>query len=294
MSVLNKSGVLELVELAVREDLGSGDVTSGLLDDPSTQAAFRLVARQLGVLAGCEVVPAILQAYPGPIEIDWVDAGKDSAQIKDVPTVLATLRGPLGALLSAERVVLNFLQRLCGIATATREFVRRVEGTNAAIYDTRKTIPGWRALDKYAVRCGGGLNHRDGLYDAVLIKDNHLYGVGTDRLAATVFDMLSSLNPEKDKPKFIEVEADSVAQVAELLKVVGIDVILLDNFSVDELRAAVALRGELGLEGKVELEASGGITLETVEAVARTGVDRISVGALTHSAPALDLAMDRV
>ena len=200
----------------------------------------------------------------------------------------------MGPILSAERVLLNFLQRLCGIATLTGSFVDAAAGTDAAIYDTRKTAPGWRVLEKYAVRCGGGRNHRRGLFDAVLIKDNHLAGVDPDRLAGTVFEMLNRLSTSDAKPAFVEVEADSPDQVEALLTVVGIDVVLLDNFSVENLREAVATRDRLGLGGKVALEASGGVTLETVTAVAETGVDRISIGALTHSPRAIDLSLERV
>ena len=211
-----------------------------------------------------------------------------------MPTNLATVCGPLSAVLAVERVLLNFLQRLCGVATLTRAYVDAVAGTGAAIFDTRKTTPGWRALEKYAVRCGGGSNHRMGLDDAVLLKDNHLVGIEPRRLADSVFEMLNRLSARDAKPTFLEIEADCLEQVEQLLKVVGIDAILLDNFSVDQLGKAVALRDRVGLRGKVSLEASGRITLQTVRVVAETGVDRISVGALTHSATALDLSLDRV
>jgi nicotinate-nucleotide pyrophosphorylase (carboxylating) len=195
-------------------------------------------------------------------------------------------------MLAAERVLLNFLQRLCGVTAATRTYVRAVAGTGATICDTRKTIPGWRLLDKYAVRCGGGANHRAGLYDAVLIKDNHLTGIPDSRFSFAVFDMLNRL-PVEPKPEFVEVEAQSLAAFEQLLKVVGIHMILLDNFSIDDLRRAVELRAAEGLAAKVQLEASGGITLKNVRVVAETGVDRISVGAITHSAVAVDLCLER-
>ncbi len=167
-------------------------------------------------------------------------------------------------------------------------------GTNAQNFDTRKTTPGWRTLEKYAVRCGGGTNHRQGLFDAVLIKDNHLSVVERRRLAGTIFDMLNRLATSDAKPAMIEIEAGSLAEVEHLLRVLGIDAILLDNFSLDELREAVKLRKDCGLSDKIALEASGGIHLNNVRDVALTGVDRISVGALTHSAAALDLSMERV
>ncbi len=341
-NVADDDGVAGLIELAKREDLRGRDLTTALLGDPDAPAVFRLLAKGPGVFAGKEIAPAVLRAYDASIEIDWTDLGHDGARIEAVPAVLATLRGPVGAILSAERVFLNFLQRLCGVATLTRAYVDAVAGTGAAIFDTRKTTPGWRTLEKYAVRCGGGCNHRKGLYDAVLIKDNHLAGneprpsgSGLDppRRAETVFDMLNrlevvtALRRSDAKPAFVEVEADTLEQVEELLKTsrarqeavrparpragtgvkpasppagapqsgrVHLDAILLDNFALHDLRRAVALRDGHGLRGKVTLEASGGITLDNVRAVAETDVDRISVGAITHSAPALDLSMERV
>ena len=294
MSVTDEEGVVRLIAMAKEEDLGEGDLTTSLLADPTGQSEFRLVVKEPGVFAGCEIAPTVLKAYDKSIEIEWSSLGCDGAAIQTVPADLAVIRGPLGAILSAERVLLNFLQRLCGVATLTRRYVDAVAGTRATIFDTRKTMPGWRHLDKYAVRCGGGHNHRRGLYDAVLIKDNHFVGVETRRLAGIAFEMLNRLLRSDRRPAFVEVEADDLVQVEEFLKVVGIDVILLDNFSLDELRQAVALRDGRGLRGKLALEASGGITLETVRAVAETGVDRISAGAITHSAPALDLSLERV
>lgn len=286
--------ITDLLALARREDLGAGDVSSALLPDPSASAVFRLMAKEAGVFAGREIGQAVLRAYSESIEIEWTDSGCDGAVIDEAPVDLATIRGPVGPILSAERVLLNFLQRLCGVATLTKAYVDAVAGTKAAIFDTRKTTPGWRKLEKYAVRCGGGSNHREGLFDAVLIKDNHLADVPTDRIAAAVFDMLNCLEAGEVKPGFVEVEADSLGAVEELLKVVGLHAILLDNFTVSDLRKAVALRDEQGLRGKLALEASGGITLESVRAVAQTGIERISVGAITHSARALDLSMERI
>jgi nicotinate-nucleotide pyrophosphorylase (carboxylating) len=294
MSLAEHEDVVKLIALAKHEDLGTGDVTTGLLDDPSVQVTFRLVAKEPGVFAGREIAPAVLAAFDGAIDLEWTNAGHDGATIDPVPMELAVIKGPLGPILSAERVFLNFLQRLCGVATSTRAYVDAVAGTGAEVFDTRKTTPGWRKLEKYAVRCGGGSNHREGLFDAVLVKDNHLTGVPTPRLGQAVFEMLNRLDTDTGKPAFIEVEADSLAAVEELLKVVGIDSILLDNFTIDDLRRAVVLRDERGLRGKVALEASGGITLANVRAVAETGVERISVGAITHSATALDLSMERI
>lgn len=294
MSVADDETVRRLIGLAKAEDFGQGDISSALLDDPDQQATFHLLAKQRGVFAGREIASAVLSAYGTSNDLEWTASGVDGGRINSVPTHLATIGGPLGAVLSAERVLLNFLQSLCGVATLTRAFVDAIAGTGAAVYDTRKTTPGWRVLEKYAVRCGGGSNHRMGLYDAVLLKDNHLAGIETPRLAHAVFEMLSRLSMQDVKPTFIEIEADSVERAEQLFKVVGINAILLDNFSLDQLREAVVLRDNLGLRGKVALEASGGITLQTVRAVAQTGVDRISVGVLTHSRAALDLSLDRI
>ncbi|MEK6797679.1 MAG: carboxylating nicotinate-nucleotide diphosphorylase [Planctomycetota bacterium] len=293
MNLAEHPNVRALMELATREDLGCGDLTSTLMPNPSRSATFALIAKQAGTFAGRDIAPTILHAFDPAIEILWTDFCSDGRAIDRVPAELAELCGPLSSILAAERTLLNFLQRLCGVATCTRAFVDAVAGTGAKIYDTRKTIPGWRVLDRYAVRCGGGCNHRDGLHDAVLVKDNHLVGVPRERLAHAVFEMLNRLASSGAKPSFVEVEADSLEQFEELLKVVGIDVILLDNFTVDELRAAVELREDGGLAGKVALEASGGVTLETVRVIAETGVERISIGSLTHSAGAIDLSLER-
>ncbi len=293
MDFVDSEEIRQLILLAKREDVGSGDLSFGLLPNPLEPAVFSLLARQAGIFAGRAMVEPILREYDPTIEVQWSGDTDDGHQIVDVPAELARLSGPLASVLTTERVLLNFLQRLCGVATITRRFVEAVADTQAKIYDTRKTIPGWRTLDKYAVRCGGGFNHRMGLYDAVLIKDNHLAGVPTERLAAVLFDLLNRLDHGKAKPAFVEVEADNLRQVEAILNVVGIDVVLLDNFNTDDLRRAVELRDGLGLRERVALEASGGVTLETVPAIAATGVDRISVGAITHSAAAIDLSLER-
>jgi nicotinate-nucleotide pyrophosphorylase (carboxylating) len=293
MSIASDPSVQALIQRAREEDLGAGDLSSSLLPNPAEQATFRLLAQEPGVLGGQEVAAAVLAAYEPRIELEWLAGARDGFAWTDVPADLALIRGPLASILSAERILLNFLQRLSGIATVTRRYVDAVSGTNAVILDTRKTIPGWRVLDKYAVRCGGGQNHRFGLYDAVLIKDNHIAGVATQDLAAAVLGMIEKLRALGAKPSFVEIEADTPDQAAALLQVPGVDVVLVDNFALADMREMVSLRDTLGLRGKVALEASGGITLATVGAVAQTGVDRISVGALTHSAPALNLSLDR-
>jgi len=288
--------IVALVDAARAEDGGGRDVTSDLLADPSAPAVFDVIVESPGVLAGQVLVEPILRAYAeeGAISHEWSPGVKDGSVIEAGPTCVLTLRGPMGLVLTVERVLLNFLQRLCGIATKTRQFVDAIEGTRAKILDTRKTTPGWRMLEKYAVRCGGGINHRIGLHDAVLIKDNHLYGIEPGRIASAVFEMLNKLQASDNPPKFVEVEADSLDQVEQLLKIVGIDVILLDNFTIDQLAEAVALREREGLADSMSFEASGGLTLDTVAAIAATGVERISVGAITHSAPALSMKLERV
>lgn len=293
MSLANDEKLNALIEMAKREDLGQGDVSTQLLPNADRPAKFRLIAKENCVMAGCEVVPMILGAYDEAIGIDWAKRDGDSIVVRSAPVTLANLRGPLGSVLTSERVLLNFLQRLCGIAALTRQFVDAVEESRAKILDTRKTTPGWRSLEKYAVRCGGGCNHRMGLYDAVLIKDNHLEGIKTSELAKSVQAMMQQLQANASEPVLTIAEADSLAQAKELFGVDGLDVVLLDNFAITELERAVQLRDEVGLRGKLELEASGGITLDTVRDVAKTGVDRISVGAITHSAKAVDLSLER-
>jgi len=293
---LDPDRYVRLVEMARHEDLGThGDVTTALLPEPhrTAQGRWELRARAAGRFCGVELLDALLEQLAPETRIsEWL-VDHDGAAVQP-GAVIVRLSGLVVQMLAAERTVLNFLQRLSGVATLTHRYVDAVRGTHAKIYDTRKTLPGWRDLDRYAVRAGGGHNHRRGLYDAVLIKDNHLSGVPLPRLAHAVFDMLNRMQSLPAAPRFVEVEAASAAEAQELFKVIGLDVIMLDNFSPDELRQAVALRDRQGLRGKVELEASGGITLENVAEYAQTGVERIAVGAITHSAVALDMGLDAV
>jgi nicotinate-nucleotide pyrophosphorylase (carboxylating) len=284
-----------IIQLAQREDMGSDDVTSRLMVAPDTIGVGTLVQREMGVTCGLPIVEMICRVYDERLRVEPIPGfhldiieGRFS-DARSLP--LVRVRGPMRSLLAAERTLLNFLQHLCGVATQTYRFVRRVEGTSAKIYDTRKTLPGLRVLDKYAVRCGGGMNHRFGLYDGLLIKDNHIAGIATKDLAAALTPAVVQSRGESPD-RLVEVEVDSLEQLREVLKVDGVGVILLDNMDCPKMAAAVELRDRAGKKGKVALEASGGVTLETVRPIALTGVERISVGAITHSAPALDISMD--
>ena len=276
-----------LITLALAEDFGDGgDLTGRLVIPDAAVGSARFVARAPGVLAG---VPALFhigrQLGLGPEEFEF---HRGSGARVEPGSVIAVVEGPMRKLLAMERTALNFLQRLSGIATLTARFVAEVEGTKAVILDTRKTTPGWRALEKYAVRCGGGTNHRSGLYDAVLIKDNHLAWLehGGDPIGRAVKLAREGV---LNGTKFIEVEVDTLEQFDRALEVAP-DIILVDNLGPEKLAEAVRRR-DARAPG-ILLEASGGVTLATVRALAETGVDRISVGALTHSAPSLDIGLD--
>ena len=279
-----------LLAIARDEDLGAGDITSALLPK-GEHALGQFVSRQELVVCGLAFLAEIAGAYHGEIRTDL--SAVDGELVKP-HQVVAGWSGPAREILAAERVALNFLQRLSGIATLTRQYVQAVEGTGVEIVDTRKTTPGWRRLEKYAVRAGGGTNHRVGLFDAVLVKDNHLVVLSTDETGGplgVVGEFLAARKGRGDAGEFAEVEVDTLDQLDAVLDM-PVDVILLDNFSVDELARAVHRREAMGLADAIALEASGGITLETVRQVAETGVDRIAVGAVTHSATAVDIGFD--
>jgi len=284
-----------LIELARDEDLRGDDVTSRLMVPESAVGVGTLMQREVGVACGLPVVEMVCRAYDERLRVEMIPGfhmevieGRYSDARQ---TPLLRLRGPMRSLLSAERVILNFLQHLSGVATHTHRFARRVAGTQARIYDTRKTVPGLRLLDKYAVRCGVGFNHRVGLYDGLLIKDNHVAAVPPRELADDLSKVVQQSRAE-DASRLIEVEVDRLDQLREVLKVEGLQVILLDNMDCPAMTQAVEMRNRAGRKGQVELEASGGVTLETVRSIASTGVERIAVGAITHSAPALDIGLD--
>jgi nicotinate-nucleotide pyrophosphorylase (carboxylating) len=287
--------LLPLIHLAIAEDLGSppDDVTSRLMVPEGKEAVATLVQKEVGVCCGLPLVDIICRTYDPALRVEQIPGFHQEileGRFNEARTMpLLRIRGPMRSLLSAERVVLNFLQRLSGVATATQRFVRRIEGTPAQILDTRKTLPGFRTLDKYAVRAGGGHNHRMGLYDGLLIKDNHLAPLAPGQIAPFLRGVVATARREAPS-RLVEVEVDRLDQLAEVLKVDGIDVILLDNMDCPAMEQAVALRAKAAY--RPQLEASGGVTLETVRSIAQTGVERISVGAITHSAKALDLGLD--
>jgi len=286
-----------LIELAKLEDLGpqNDDVTSRLTIDANAVGVATLLQKEVGIACGLPMVEEICRAYDERLRVELIpgfhmeiiEARYSDARV----TPLLRIRGPMRSLLSAERVILNFLQRMSGVATLTQRFVRRIAGTDAKIYDTRKTIPGFRALDKYAVRAGGGFNHRIGLYDGLLVKDNHLASYPLKDLVARMQPIVDQCRSE-DATRLVEIEVDTLEQLREVLKLDGVGVILLDNMDCPKMELAVDLRNKAGKKGAVDLEASGGVTLETVRSVAQTGVERIAVGAITHSATAMDIGMD--
>ena len=283
----------QLVRLAVREDLGrQSDWTTVSLVAPEMQGRAAIVARQPGVVAGIRAAPILIDEMDA--KVSWEPRAADGDAVK-AGACIAEIAGSARDMLTCERPLLNLVGRLCGIATLTREYVCQVEGTAARIYDTRKTTLGWRRLEKYAVHCGGGCNHRTGLFDAILIKDNHLAlaaeknlsPAGAVEMARTFLSRLDVQYASKDM--LVEVEIDSLEQLDSVLAAAP-DIVLLDNMKPDQLRTAVTRRDEL--ESKAELEASGGVSLETVRDIALSGVERISVGGLTHSARSLDIGLD--
>jgi nicotinate-nucleotide pyrophosphorylase (carboxylating) len=292
---LQSTGLIHrLLLLARDEDLGEpgplSDVTSAVTVPEREAGAAAMVARSTGVIAGMAAVPELLSAFGCDVSVR--DAFADGQRAPSGAT-LTELRGLKRDLLAIERTALNLIGRLSGIATLTAEFVAAIgSGTRAAIYDTRKTTPGLRALEKYAVRCGGGRCHRLGLHDAVLIKDNHLTGVPTAKIAACVAEASATARRLHPRIQFVEVEVDSLEQLAQVLTLPqgSVDIVLLDNMDLHALREAVRMRDAVAT--RPELEASGGARLETVRAIAQTGVERISVGALTHRAVSLDVALD--
>lgn len=274
-----------LIELALQEDLGAnGDLTSQAVIPPHLPGRAALVMRSPGVVAG---LPAARETFAiiDP-QLSFQEVSPDGAAVS-AGAVLAVVSGSMLAILAGERTALNFLQRLSGVATATARYVKAAANPRCKVLDTRKTTPGWRLLEKYAVRCGGGHNHRMGLADGILIKDNHLAAVGGGTNA--VAEAVRLARGKYDRAFPLEIEVDDLTQFDAALAARP-DIVLLDNMNLDQLREAVRRRNTTA--PGVQLEASGGVTLDAIHGIAATGVDRVSVGAMTHSAPALDIGLD--
>ena len=279
-SAFMNSNPVDPIAIAIQEDIGEGDVTTEFFVPAGLHASAKIIAREKAIIAGTETATEVFDRVDPATRARVIRA--DSSEVEAGDTIIE-IDGLARSILKAERVALNFLQRLSGIATLTRKFVNAADNSRVQILDTRKTTPGLRALEKAAVVAGGGVNHRFGLYDMVLVKDNHLIAdSGLSAFAETV----RRLRQERSGVR-IEVEADRLEQVRAFLEIDEIDVILLDNMKRAEMREAVALR-----KNKVKFEASGGITLKNIRQIAATGVDYISVGAITHSAPAINLALE--
>jgi nicotinate-nucleotide pyrophosphorylase (carboxylating) len=285
----------QLVRMSIREDLDRFiDITTAAMVPHGATGSAAIISRVGGVAAGFELLPSILDEFDCTVEAD-VQVG--DSQAFEARATLAVLKGNTRDLLTVERTLLNILGRLCGIATWTQRFVKRIEHTRARVYDTRKTTPGWRRLEKYAVRCGGGHTHRMGLYDAILIKDNHLaanqnsFGTPMDPYAAVLQarHYLQSSGMANSSQVIIEIEIDRVEQLENAIRAEP-DIILLDNMSRSDMRYCASFRD--ARNPAIQLEASGGVNLDTISGIADTRVDRISVGALTHSAVNLDLGLD--
>ncbi|MBO7726338.1 MAG: carboxylating nicotinate-nucleotide diphosphorylase [Thermoguttaceae bacterium] len=287
-----KDETRRLLELAVWEDNDRrGDITSAALVHGSASGRAHVTARQTGVVAGGLLAPLVLEAIDP--RLVWEQLCADGAKV-DPGGTIGVLTGPVREMLTAERLLLNLMGRLCGIATLTARYVEAVRGTGAQIYDTRKTTLGWRYLEKYAVHCGGARNHRSGLYDAILIKDNHLAFTGETGLTPAdavlrAKEYIRRFADASGNLPLVEVEVDSLDQLKNVLTAAP-DIVLLDNMPPEMMREAVEIRRAAG--SNAQLEASGGISLETVRAAALSGVDRVSVGALTHSAISLDIGLD--
>ena len=275
-----KSSPPDPIDIALREDIGDGDVTTDSFVSKNARGVARILARERAIVAGANTAAEVFRRVDPALRIKIIRHDGDEVNIGDD---VIRIEGPVCSILKAERVALNFLQHLSGIATITRKFVDAAESDRVKILDTRKTTPSLRALEKAAVVAGGGVNHRFGLFDMVLLKDNHLAAIsGFDELAKAVRQLRES------RPKIqIEVEADTLEQVHGFLKIDGIDVILLDNMKPAQIREAIALG-----KNKVKFEASGGVTLKNIRQIAATGVDYISISALTHSSRAIDCSLE--
>lgn len=274
----------QLIDLALQEDIGEGDVTSAYFVPADEQSEAYIYAKQNGVVAGVEVAVEVFKRVDESLVVKILKNDGEAVVYGDH---VLEVSGSARSILTGERTALNFMQRMSGVASQTAVYVSKVAGTQARLLDTRKTTPGWRVLEKSAVVSGGGVNHRMGLYDRAMVKDNHLM---TQSRLSTMQEAILKLRTDHPEVE-VELEADTLEQVEGFLTLEGVDYILLDNMSNDELRKAVAMR-DASAFSDCQLEASGGVDLETIAEIARTGVDFISVGALTHSAVALDLSLE--
>ncbi len=291
---LDLEKIRDIVQLAIKEDIGDGDITSKIFIPDGSESEGMLVAKEAGIVAGLPVAGYVLsQIDENLIFTSNIEDGSMARK----GTILGSVKGLTLSLLSAERIVLNFLQRLSGIATSTNMFAERIKGYRTQIMDTRKTAPGWRYLEKYAVRAGGGINHRMGLYDQILIKDNHLKAMGTEKENDTISRLVKKAREQIKNGTLIEVEVEDLCQIKDVVDA-GVDIILFDNMEPSKIREAVDIVKEIeknqdaGTGKAILTEASGNITIENVEEYADAGVDRISVGAITHSARVLDISFD--
>ena len=283
-----------IVQLAIKEDIGDGDITSNIFIPDDSESEGALIAKEAGIVAGLPVAGYVL------LQIDkdliFTSNIEDGSRVER-GTEIARVKGLTISLLSAERVVLNFLQRLSGIATATNRFAEKVKGYKVQIMDTRKTTPGWRYLEKYAVRVGGGVNHRMGLYDHILIKDNHLKIMESEKENGAIVRLVKKARKQIENGTLIEAEVEDLSQVKDVADA-GVDIILFDNIEPSKIRKAINMvkeyeKNQGARTGKAILtEASGNITIQNVEDYAKAGVDRISIGAITHSARALDISFE--
>lgn len=277
---LDINKIKEIFELAVKEDINGGDITTSAIFKNYKIVRADLLCKENGIIAGLDVIKLITENFLKDIE--FLSFYNDGYEIQ-AGDFIGTFTGDVREILKYERILLNFIQRMSGVATLTNKFVNQIKGTKAKILDTRKTIPGWRYLDKLAVKIGGGENHRFGLYDMFLIKDNHIFAAGGIKQAINLCKEYNSTHKTSFK---IEVEVKNLLELKEAIEC-GVDRVMLDNFSIDSIRDAVKM-----IDGKVEVEVSGGVNLETIKEIAECGVDYISVGAITHSAKALDISLE--
>ncbi|MHC4307173.1 MAG: carboxylating nicotinate-nucleotide diphosphorylase [Planctomycetota bacterium] len=285
--------IKEIVQLAIKEDIGAGDITSKIFIPEGSESDGKLIAKETGIIAGLPVAEYVLSQIDKDL---LLTVNIEDGSRVEKGAVIARVKGLTSSLLSAERLVLNFLQRLSGIATATNKFAEKVKGYKTQILDTRKTTPGWRYLEKYAVKTGGGANHRMGLYDQILIKDNHLKIMDSEKENGDMGSLVRKAREQIADEVLIEVEVEDLCQIKDVMDA-GVDIILFDNMVPSKVNEAVETvkesgnsRGGSGRD--ILTEASGNITIENVEEYAKSGVDRISVGMITHSARALDISFD--